>query len=657
MGGISFLNAGLLFLAAATILPLLIWLLAKKKPKRIVFSTLRFIKASQEQEKKRTRLKNIILLIIRMLIILLLALAVSRPLLQSKRLKPSRKHPPTALAILLDTSFSMDYVQEGMSTLDRAKDALRQINSLCNDEDRLILITSDDAWNRLHAQIYAGRIPQDSIDRIGVSFDPLPLTDMAQLAQSKLAETQLANREAYLITDGQRQEYPELPELNLRVIDLFPDGDFANLSCHSAQVQAQLVEKSRRQSIEFVLSNHGSQDRKEVLVKVVLDDAKVAEKFVDVPARQSVKETIVIELRQDGWQSGYVEVMDDRLIHDNRAHFAFPFRLDPHIAVISAKPQLPGFLRSSLSVYAGDQGRIVRLDPRQVSLGTLNQYQTIVFYAPGQLSPKLREIIGSLQKSGRGALFCLDRGLTPDYKAVLEQTFGLRIGAFREQPKSISYVNKHHFITSLMADKNLRHREIRDYWSVSGSGAANLLGGGSDIFALAKENLVLWSFDLASPTNSFFLDAAYAVLAYRSLEYVSAAIATGETRKIGDMVSASSITLPDGSAIELASRSHRLSSPGLYTLSQPEGPGTVIAVDHDQSESDFENMDLAALKYIKVLPDKWQDTLFHTRLGHDLWKWLLGAALLLLALEIILVKAEELRPNAASAPNTEGGEK
>ena len=147
MGGISFLNAGLLFLAAATILPLLIWLLAKKKPKRIVFSTLRFIKASQEQEKKRTRLKNIILLIIRMLIILLLALAVSRPLLQSKRLKPSRKHPPTALAILLDTSFSMDYVQEGKSTLDRAKDALRQINSMCNDEDRLILITSDDALN------------------------------------------------------------------------------------------------------------------------------------------------------------------------------------------------------------------------------------------------------------------------------------------------------------------------------------------------------------------------------------------------------------------------------------------------------------------------------------------------------------------------------
>ncbi|HCM16181.1 MAG TPA: hypothetical protein DHW79_09625, partial [Candidatus Cloacimonas sp.] len=40
---LSFLNAGLLFFAAATVLPLLIWLLAKKKPRRIIFSSLRFI--------------------------------------------------------------------------------------------------------------------------------------------------------------------------------------------------------------------------------------------------------------------------------------------------------------------------------------------------------------------------------------------------------------------------------------------------------------------------------------------------------------------------------------------------------------------------------------------------------------------------------------
>ena len=88
---LSFLNAGLLFFAAATVLPLLIWLLAKKKPRRIVFSSLRFIKLSQQQEKSRTKITNIILLLIRMLIILLVALAIARPMLASSRLKKSGK--------------------------------------------------------------------------------------------------------------------------------------------------------------------------------------------------------------------------------------------------------------------------------------------------------------------------------------------------------------------------------------------------------------------------------------------------------------------------------------------------------------------------------------------------------------------------------------
>jgi hypothetical protein len=77
---LSFLNATLLFFAAATILPLLIWLLAKKKPQKIVFPSLRFIKLSKEQEKSRSKLKNILLLIIRMLFILLVVLAVARPM-------------------------------------------------------------------------------------------------------------------------------------------------------------------------------------------------------------------------------------------------------------------------------------------------------------------------------------------------------------------------------------------------------------------------------------------------------------------------------------------------------------------------------------------------------------------------------------------------
>ncbi len=649
MGGISFLNSGLLLFAAATILPLLIWLLAKKKPKRVVFPTLRFIKAGQEQEKKRSQLKNIILLIIRMLIILLAVLAVTRPLFRSKHLKPSKNHPPTAIAILLDTSFSMDYVEEGKSNLERARDAIRRINALANAQDRLIPVTSDAEWNRLHAQIYAGAIPDDLLKQLNVTFTPQPLDAMLKLAQDKLRETQLANRELYLLTDGQQAEYPAEPDPTLNVINVAANQARANLSCSEAGVLPQLVEKSRRQSIQFKVTNHSASERRDVLVKVVLGGAKVAEKFVDLPARQTVNQSIVIDLQQDGWQSGYVEVLDDRLEHDNRAYFAFPFQLAPRVAVVSDRAALPLALRSLLQVYAGPGGRIDILNPQQLSLATLQQYQSFVFTGGAYLSPKLREIVGALQSAKRGALFCLDQSLSAEYKSWLGGLFGVSFGAWQSQNQSLGYINPHHFTTELMRGTNIRFNALTDFWKLSGNGSTTLLGSAAGPYAVARDNFVLWNFDLASQKSSFMLDAAFAVFAYRSLEYTGSVVAAGEKYQLGDAVSANRVTLPDGTSLDTANLSFTLNQPGIYALGKADGTATAVSVDAPRQESEFSPMRFKGLKNTKVLDRNWQNALFHTRLGHDLWKILLAAALALFLLEIILVKAEELRPSKSGS--------
>ena len=650
MGGLSFLNSGLLLFTAATVLPLLIWLLAKKKPKRVVFPSLRFIKAGQEQEKKRTRLKNILLLIIRMLIILLVTLAATRPLLRSARLKPARNHPPTAIAILLDTSYSMDHVEETRSNLDRAKDALNKISGLCEAEDRVILVTSDERWNRLHAQIYAGSLPVDLVRQISTTYTPQPLQTMLDLAVAKLGETQLANRELYLITDGQKQDYPVVSDPRLNVINVAQGQETGNLSCANARVLPQLVEKARRQSIEFQLTNHGSQNRDEVLVKVVLGQAKVAEKFVSLPARQTVNQSITVDLQQDGWQSGYVEVVDAQLEQDNRGYFAFPFQLAPRVAVISGSQSLPLYLSSLLNVYAGNDGRVDLISPGQLSISLLDSYQTFVFLGSAPYSPRLRDIIAELRANARGALFCLDANLSAEYRSMLGGLFGMSFGAWQNEPKTIGYVNPHHFTTSLLAGKNIRYNALAGYWKLSGSGSTTLLSGGGDGFALAKDDFILWNFDPADQRSTFMLDASFAVFAYRCLEQAGTMIASGESYQLGDTVNAAGIVLPNGQTLELASRSHKLELPGIYSLGKADGSRKVIAVNAPLQESEFEPMDFKGLTNTKLLGPNWANTLFHTRLGHDLWKILLAIALALVVLEVILVKTEELRP-AASATN------
>ena len=80
MFGMQFLTP--LFLAAgaaAAAVPLVIHLLNRERARRLVFSTLRFIKMSHQVNIQRHRLKQLILLLMRILILALLGLAFARP--------------------------------------------------------------------------------------------------------------------------------------------------------------------------------------------------------------------------------------------------------------------------------------------------------------------------------------------------------------------------------------------------------------------------------------------------------------------------------------------------------------------------------------------------------------------------------------------------
>ena len=640
---LSFLNTGLLIFAAATVLPLLIWLLAKRRPKRVVFSSLRFIKLSQEQEKKRARLKNILLLIIRMLIILLVVLSVARPMLRSGLLKPGKKHPPTALAIILDTSYSMDRISGSKSLLVHAKERLLELNKLTNSDDRLILITSDEHWNSLHAQIMPGKIPPELLRSVKITHLPQKPEELLKLAERKLAETQLPNREIHLLTDRQAQEYPKKTSLPVLLIPLPKVEDPANLSCRDAQPLAQLVERRRGQILEFKLTNYGNTDRKDVLVKAVVNGIKLGEKFVSLPARQSLTETIQVELQSDGWQNGYIEVLDDHLEADNRSYFAFPFYLNPRVAIISETGVVPASLASLLSVYTGSGGQSSTIHPSNLNNAILKDYNLILLAGIHSFNPRLRELLTESSAAGKGIVYTIGESLNQDYKAWLEQQFSISLGDYTENPRSIDFVNQHHYISSLVASRQNSLQSVADYHPARARGAANpILSAGGEALMLAGEKSLLLTLNPASQRSRFLLDPAFPVLMIRSFQYLGAGNPELSKKALGDPVRASALTLPDGSRIELAYRSYKLTEPGLYI--SHDLVEEALAVDPDYTEGDYRQMDFRKLKNYKQLSKNWQSQIFQSRLGFDLWKYLLIAALLLVLVEIILVKLEEQRP-------------
>jgi len=633
---LSFLNTSLLFFAAATILPLLIWLLAKKKPQRVLFPSLRFIKLSKEQEKSRSKLKNILLLIIRMLIILLVALAVARPMFSSAGFKPSAKHPPTALAILLDTSYSMDYAEEGKSQLQHARDAIKKINARTNPDDLLILISSDKAWNLLHSQIYAGRIPESLLEQLVITYSPLPLSEMLQLAEQKLSESQLPNQEIYLLSDNRRPAEKLKSKVPIATIPLPETRDYENVACSAARVLPQLVDRRNQQLIQFSLENHGKRDRKDLLVKAVVNDIKLAERFVTVPAGQSITETINVELRSDGWQNGYIEVNDERQTADNRCYFSFPFYSKPRIAVITKDRSLPPILASLLNVYS--DGTPGMLSPEATSINALDSYQLFILYEPGSLSPRLREILSTLSNRKLGLLILTGNTLNADLKSYLGSIFNLEIKNRMQKAASIDNLNKHHYITSLISGKPLKNNLVGDYWQALNKGSTALVSASGNPLLVVKDKQVLWLWNISSLANPFFIDPAFPVLAFRTLDYISGTEAPDSKAKLGDVLSFNQLKLPRGELI--SGRRYLTDEPGVYIL-EPDTPrSSAIAINIDYSDS---RADLNPPTGVKKLGKDWQQKLFFSRLGHDLWKTLLAIAFGLVILELVIVKSEEVK--------------
>ena len=227
---ISFLNSGILLLSSIIIIPILIYLFAKKKPHRVIFSSIRFIKESQQKQKRKINLKNLLLLLIRIMIILFTILAIARPAIKTDFLKEGDAHPKTAIAVIIDNSYSMNYLVDTQTDLEKAKQIAHQINGMLSENDNTILLTLNNNWNDLHAGISIGKLSEKLIDEITISPQIIALEDVLKAAEQKLKETHLPNKEIYFITDMQKQELTIKLEFPTFFIPTSFVGDKNNIS-------------------------------------------------------------------------------------------------------------------------------------------------------------------------------------------------------------------------------------------------------------------------------------------------------------------------------------------------------------------------------------------------------------------------------------------
>ena len=600
MFSFTFLNSGILFLTSAIIIPVLIYLFAKKKPRKIIFSSIKFIKLSQKQQRKKINLKNILLLIIRMLIILFTVLAISRPSIRSPYLTKGTSHPKTAVAIIIDNSYSMDYLLDTRTQLEKAKDTALKINDILTENDITLIQTMDSNWNDLHGNLRYGKIPVELIRGVDITAVVTPLQEILESTEAKLKDSHLPNREIYVLTDLQDQHLSKNTQIPVYLISPETgDEQSSNLSCQNARIVNEIVGARNQRSIQFDIVNHSEFEHTDVILDLYLNGYKTAEKVTDLNPLQRKSESFRVDLEEAGWLTGYVDVKNERLAYDNRNYFTYYFNPQPSVAVITDLADLPLSLATILEIYAGNELSVDLLREDDINLEQLLNYDNILIYRKRELSGRLSFLIDKLIQNDKGILFITDPDLSQKWRGKLAELFPVTFQEFKSDTDDIvtTFINPYHFITELISDK--RSLEFGQIWSAKASTDV-LIQAEEYPLVIEKEKQILWLFDVADLRNPFLIDSVFPVFTYNCLQFMVASDIMGSSSLAGDRfrVSSNEIILPSGDMILWNQERYITNETGIYYFDQRP-----VAVNLDYAESSMVKMDPEDNKNVTILRD------------------------------------------------------
>lgn len=410
----SFLNPIFLFALLAVAVPLLIYLLNIRKPKKIRFSTLSFFESLKSTALKRIKIKRWLLLAIRCLAIITLVLAASRPFLPPE-FGWGSGNDPKVIAIIIDNSPAMDQISREGPYIEQALGLAERIIDMSGSDDRITIDVTHGA--ALNVPLLAGRTVRselrDIVTRNSGNYTDIRFREMAR----RLTEAAEPNKMIYFLTDGRIALEDKLRELSgedfgevhFQMIKI-NGADAVNLGFDSVELESAGSGQAGLLQLRAVVRNHGNRPASNTFITLFVDDELVSQQAFNTDAG-SISE-FVFEMAQSEKQFIAAELLieGDDLAFDNRYHAAIKMPDPRNLLVmheaVAAGSNMNSYLRPMLEIAAEDESRFrVDFSPvGQVQVSDLFNYDAIVLDAIRTIPDYLAQALSDHIQNGAGLL-------------------------------------------------------------------------------------------------------------------------------------------------------------------------------------------------------------------------------------------------------------
>ncbi|HEY3874444.1 MAG TPA: BatA domain-containing protein, partial [Candidatus Kapabacteria bacterium] len=374
----TFLNPFYLFGLAAASLPVLFHLFARKRSRKVEFSSLRFLRKLEKTSMRSVKIRQILLLIVRTLLIACLALAFARPAMKGYLGSFfGSSHANTSMVFLLDNSASMSRSDDRGELLKQAKDAATNIAGILEDGDDVTIIplasiSRDAAYQPIHAR----RDVEAAINAVRVADRPALLEDGLRMASSVLSSSRNVNKEVYLFSDDQASNLRGANGMKLdsnHAAKLFDastrfftmtlgNGEHLNgrnLSLDSLKPITTVFEPGRPIQFEAWVRNTTSDAAQNVSLSLFYNGDRVAQQTVtSIGGNESQHVMLEGPARGSGMVQVRAELEPDALPFDNARYAVFDVPASRKVAIFTQNPSDADFIKLALSQSLGGEGTL-----------------------------------------------------------------------------------------------------------------------------------------------------------------------------------------------------------------------------------------------------------------------------------------------------------
>jgi len=355
---LTFFNPFWLWVLPLSLFPVLLHLFFQKKPKKIIFSDLRFIKLAVLNVVPRKQLHKLLLLILRCLILLLLILTLARPIGFIGYF--GERNETQKIIILVDVSYSMQYMESGISRLTKLKSFLKNIvdkllptESVENINKQLCIVLFSDHIENRTANYFTNdkQYLFNFIDNIEPSYHTTDLLNGLAYCYKIFSENSLnkTKRTIIIISDMCKHTIDEyITQKNntskFDIKSIIPEIDktvkLVFLTINTGENDNTYIEKVELEN-QKIITEIKNFENKRIKWELTMysEDIPVLTDLLELPPNKSTKYETNYTIKQKNIVPGNIKLQEDNLPSDNKYYFLFEPQQTISILAVDGDPK------------------------------------------------------------------------------------------------------------------------------------------------------------------------------------------------------------------------------------------------------------------------------------------------------------------------------